>query len=38
MGSQNEESFGKIVEGIASNSNPQNEGILYLSRGQFNLT
>jgi len=28
MGSQNEESFGKIVEGIASNSNPQNEAIV----------
>jgi len=28
MGSQNEESFGKIVEGIASNNNPQNEAIV----------
>eukprot|EP00092_Neocalanus_flemingeri_P040152 GFUD01043737.1.p1 GENE.GFUD01043737.1~~GFUD01043737.1.p1 ORF type:complete len:1387 (-),score=455.56 GFUD01043737.1:260-4420(-) len=28
MGSQNEESFGKLVDGIASNSNPQNEAIV----------
>ena len=31
MGCQNEESFGKLLNSIASNKNPQNEGVLFVS-------